>query len=286
MILSLISTGVIFFLDPKAHQQIRLQSQNTDMQRDFLLTPRVLAMFFSGIVITLLFTNLLSIYLKFVLGFTFHTMQIFHFNAEGNIPSIYSAAAILFSAFLLWSIGKLENEKAKKRTFYWKLLSLIFIFLAIDELISIHESFSDDSKDLLGNTTAGGLLHFAWIVPYALIFGFFALFMMKFLFQLPAATRNLFITAGIVFVSGAVGMEMIGGRYVFYHGKEELQYALMITFEEVLEMVGVVIFIYALSAYLIKNVSNKSIQWNVTCTPNVTKHDTSITMDPVMKDKI
>jgi hypothetical protein len=256
------------------------------MQRDFLLTPRVLTMFFSGMVITLLFTNLLCIYLKYVLGFTFHTMQIFHFNVEGNIPSIYSAAAILFSAFLLWSIGKLEKEKAAKRTFYWKLLCFIFIYLAIDELISIHESFSDDIKDLLGNATAGGLLHFAWIVPYAIIFGFFALFMTKFLFKLPAATRNLFITAGLVFVSGAVGMEMIGGRYVFYNGKEELQYALMITLEEILEMVGVVIFIYALASYLIKNVPDKSIQLNVTCTPNATKEDTSITMDPIIKDKI
>jgi hypothetical protein len=256
------------------------------MQSNFVLTPRVLALFFSGVVLTLLFTNLLCIYLKYVLGFTFHTMQIFHFNVEGNIPSIYSAAAIFFSAFLLWCISQLEKEKVAKRAVYWKLLSFIFIFLGSDELISIHESFSDDSKDLLGNATAGGLLHFAWIVPYALIFGVFALFMMRFLFRLPAATRNLFITAGIVFVSGAVGMEMIGGQYVFYNGKEELQYALMITLEEVLEMAGVVIFIYALSSYLIKNVSDKSIQLNVTCRPNATTEGTSISMGPIIKDKI
>jgi hypothetical protein len=212
-------------------------------------------------------------------------MHIFHFNVEGNIPSIYSAASIFFSAFLLWSISKLQIEKKAKRTFYWKLLTLIFLFLAIDELISIHESFSDDSRDLLGNATAGGYFHFAWIVPYAVIFGFFALYIMKFMFQLPAATRNLFITAGIVFVSGAVGMEMIGGQYVFYNGKEGIQYALMITLEELLEMIGVVIFIYALGSYLIKNIADNSVQFHITCTPNASKHDVSL-MEPIIKNKI
>ena len=255
------------------------------MHRDFLITPKVLAIFFAGIVTALLFANLVCIYLKYVLGFTFHTMQIFHFNVEGNIPSIYSATAIFFSAFLLWSIGKLEKEKTAKRTFYWKLLTFIFIFLAIDELISIHESFSDDSKDLLGDATAGGFLHFAWIVPYAIIFGFLALFIIKFLFQLPPATRNLFITAGIVFVAGAVGMEMIGGRYVFYNGKEELAYALMVTLEEFLEMIGIVIFIYALGSYLVNNVTHKSVQLNISCKPNAATHDT-LHMDAIIKNKI
>jgi hypothetical protein len=79
------------------------------------------------------------------------------------------------------------------------------------------------------------------------------------------------MSAGIIFVAGAVGMEMVGGRYVFYNGKEELQYALMVTLEELLEMTGIIIFIYALASYIIKNVSDKSIELNVLCRPNASK---------------
>src|SRR5688500_1994868 len=71
----------------------------------------------------------------------------FYFNGEGNFPALYSSLAILLSAVLLWKIGGLSTEKAKKQSFFWKLLSGIFVFLALDEFLAIHELLIEPTRN-------------------------------------------------------------------------------------------------------------------------------------------
>jgi hypothetical protein len=234
------------------------------MVKNLNITPGAITKFFTITVGTLLFANLLLIYSQHALGFSFHTIHIFYFNKEGNIPSIYSSLSILFCAFLLWAISNQEAEKKQK--LYWKFLGSIFFFLSIDELISIHETLSDDSLRLFGKDDSQGYLYFAWIIPYLFIFGVIFIFLLKFLYRLPLKTRLLFIGAGAIFLAGAVVMEMLGGKYVFMHGTEsktDLTYALMVTFEELLEMAGIVVFIYGLSEYYLVNIKDKMLRLNI-----------------------
>lgn len=54
---------------------------------------------------------------------------------------------------------------------------------------------------------------------------------------------------------------MAGGNYVFTNGSEsqnDATYALIVTVEELLEMIGVVIFIYALSCYYFHHLSRRA----------------------------
>jgi hypothetical protein len=67
---------------------------------------------------------------------------------------------------------------------------------------------------------------------------------------LPKRILQLFILAGVVFVSGAVGMEMIGGMHSEVNGEDNVTYAMMYSFEEFLEMSGAVVFMYALISYI------------------------------------
>ena len=94
-----------------------------------------------------------------------------------------------------------------------------------------------------------GIFLFAWTIPAAVGVVLFALVYLKFLFRLPVATRWLFVLAGVVYVGGALGMEMIEGQFVFLFGQASMAHALMVAFEEFLEMSGVVLFIYALLSY-------------------------------------
>ena len=45
-------------------------------------------------------------------------------------------------------------------------------------------------------------------------------------------------------------MEMVGSQYASWEGQQNLIYALLATLEEVMEMIGVIIFIYGLLHYL------------------------------------
>lgn len=62
--------------------------------------------------------------------------------------------------------------------------------------------------------------------------------------------RALFVLAGGMCVGGALGMELIGGKVWGDYGRDSGVYALVNTVEEVLEMAGAIIFLYALLTYL------------------------------------
>ncbi|MFK5937894.1 MAG: hypothetical protein QM497_05785 [Sulfurimonas sp.] len=126
---------------------------------------------------------------------------------------------------------------------------MIFLFLSIDEMISIHENFTRITK-LLVDTT--GLLYYAWIIPYGIALIIFILTYSKFLLHLPKNIMLLFILSGSIFVLGAIGIEMFGGENVelMKGSNDSLHYAVLYTIEETLEMLGIALFIYTLLTYI------------------------------------
>jgi uncharacterized membrane protein len=60
-----------------------------------------------------------------------------------------------------------------------------------------------------------------------------------------------FLSAGL-FLAGTLGLEMAGGRYVEMHGNGTFTYALIATVEETLELIGLVVFLYALMALTVR----------------------------------
>jgi len=76
------------------------------------------------------------------------------------------------------------------------------------------------------------------------------LYIRRFLFDLPKSTRWLFVIAGTVFVGGAVGMEAIGSNIFSTNYGKTMAYSLWATLEESCEMVGLIIFFYALLSYV------------------------------------
>ncbi len=72
----------------------------------------------------------------------------------------------------------------------------------------------------------------------------------KFVWELPKDTRLRFITAGVIFLVGALGIEMLGAREADLHGYSTVTYCLLFTVEEMLEMLGIILFIYALLTHL------------------------------------
>ena len=209
------------------------------MPTEMKITPKKISYTLLGIVCSLLVANLAIIYLRFVMGFE-HLKGFshgFYFDAEANFPSLYSALAILFSAVLLWRIGGLALEKANRRSSYWKFLAIVFVFLAIDEFGSLHEYMIQPMRGIMkGSSLDSGYLYFAWFIPYVIVVIFMGLVLFRFLFKLSARTRWLLIFSGAIFIAGAVGMEMVGGKYWAEQGwaidgsdEADLQYALIVT---------------------------------------------------------
>ena len=230
-------------------------------------TPKKIAFWLIAIVAFLLLANLVSVYFKFVLGRDYGFTRTFYFNTEANIPSFYSSLSILISAVLLFFIGNLKIEEDKWQGRCWKLLGYIFVFLAADEFISIHEALTGMTRRLTGD--GGGYLNYAWVIPYVLLFGIIFIFLVRFFFKLPTFLKFQFTVAGVVFLTGAVIMEVFGGRYAFLHGTTGLTYALFVTGEELLEMLGIIFFIFSLSKYYINQLASHRLKLSIEVSADV-----------------
>ena len=105
-------------------------------------------------------------------------------------------------------------------------------------------------KPLRAALNATGFLYYTWVVPGAIFVLICALIFRRFLADLPGETRSLFLVAGTCFVGGAIGMELVGGYYHDLFGYDNMTYKMIDTIEECLEMVGILVFIYALVSYM------------------------------------
>jgi hypothetical protein len=114
-------------------------------------------------------------------------------------------------------------------------------------MLMIHERLIEPMNALLN---ISGALQYAWVIPYGFGVLVFGVIYLRFLSQLPARTAIFFALAGTIFVSGAIGLEMAGGWSQELHGTASITYVLIQSFEEIFEIVGVIIFIYALSDYI------------------------------------
>lgn len=210
--------------------------------------PKVVFKKLFCLIVVLLSLNILGLVSKFYFDhdYVYRLVPLFDLNTEKNIPTFYSAVALLVSSGLLFFIAYV-HKKSGNNYFRWMGLAIIFMFLSVDEITSIHESFG---QTIRAGFAVSGFLYFAWVIPYGLALAIFLLAYLRFLLGLPKNIMMLFIVSGGVFIAGAMGVESFGGRHYEVYGNANITYALFYTLEEFLEMLGIVLFIYTLLTYI------------------------------------
>jgi hypothetical protein len=74
-----------------------------------------------------------------------------------------------------------------------------------------------------------------WVIPAGLLAMVVGLIYLRFLRHLQRETRRVFVISGILFIAGAVGMEMIGARFSSHGLRAGAWFAVLVTIEELLE---------------------------------------------------
>jgi hypothetical protein len=190
-----------------------------------------------------------------LLGF----VKLFDLNREGTIPSWYSSITLLLCAFLLANITSLKKHSPYRT--HWKALSFIFLYLSVDEAAELHERWNYLMKPFVQLikpfVQSSELLYAPWVVPGAIFVAIILISYVKFLNRLPKQIKWLFLIAGTVYVTGAVGMELVE-NYLLGNsgGVETFFYQMIVVIEEFYEMFGIIIFIYALLSYLERIIPN------------------------------
>lgn len=162
---------------------------------------------------------------------------VFNVDDEPTVPSWYSSMALLFASFLLFLIARARAAGGHKDRRHWYGLAAGFAFMSLDEIAAFHE---------MANT----FMSIEWTIPAGILAAALAFVYAPFVADLPSRTRLRFLTAGVVFLSGALVVEHFTGPEYFPFDMDTIQYVAMSTFEETLEMSGVVLFIAAILEYM------------------------------------
>jgi hypothetical protein len=172
---------------------------------------------------------------------------LFDMWGEVSIPSWYAVTLLLICSGLLALIAVGKHQRGDRFARHWSALALIFLALSLDDAADIH---GQASYRIQATFETGGALTYAWVIPAMILVALGGLLYLPFLAHLPRATRMRVLLAGGLFLLGAIGFEMIQGRYDSEHGLENLTYRLLVAVEETLEMAGSILFISTLLAYL------------------------------------
>ena len=181
---------------------------------------------------------------KYLLGETkfFNFISHFNLNDELNAPAFFSSFILLYSAVLL---GRISFLKRRDRYFYgWAGLSLTFFYLSLDEAFSFHEGMKFTRKILLLDKN-NALYNDAWVFIGIAFITVFLLIYLRFLKSLNKRVQFLFLLSAGIYILGALGLEIIGGYWEFFQGKDFI-HACLVSIEEFLEMFGIILFINTL----------------------------------------
>ncbi|MGI0486151.1 hypothetical protein ACN4EK_11985 [Pantanalinema rosaneae CENA516] len=221
-------------------------------------------------VMRILITIVLCLIVAGILSSTFRILQypfpaskwfhkMFDLDSEYNIPAWYASFSLLFCAGLLAVVTAIK--KGDRYHSYWKVLAFIFLFLGLDEVFSFHEALIIPS--LRKSLQLNSFFYHTWVIPAIVLVGFFLFKYWKFVLHLPQRTRNLMIFAGGIYITGALGIEMVSGAVREAYGRWNVLTQAVIISEETLEKVGILIFIYALLTYLVKLTDRLTINFQL-----------------------
>ncbi len=166
-------------------------------------------------------------------------------DTENCLGSYYSSVLMIIAALLMTVTG--QSCGTRRRQTQWYVLAFVFVLMSVDESASFHEVLISPLRPLFSFSS---YLHYAWIVPGAAFVLLFGLAYIPFVFAMKPQMRNRIIAAGALFVTGALGMEAIGGHFFSAGGAGNPYYIASFLIEETLEIVGLTIFATTLLKYL------------------------------------
>ncbi len=142
-----------------------------------------------------------------LLGF----LRLLDVGSERSIPTYVSVINLLLASILILIIYSYEKTNKQKGAGYWLFLSILFLYLSVDEFASIHENFGNVHRYLVHKELISPILDTHQWLPFGVFFVFaVSIALFPFVRKLPTDTRRYFLIAGCVFVTGAIGFEYLG----------------------------------------------------------------------------
>lgn len=170
-------------------------------------------------------------------------IDFFNLDREQSLPTWYSSVLLLMASVLSAIVAIGARQSREPDSIAWTILAVLLLLASQDEIAGVHELVNTFwAKRFPGNDV---VFHVGWTFVYApAALGLGAIYF-PFLRRLGPGGRQLLI-AGVIYVFGAVGMEIVTGMYWVRGGRSGMVESVLVAVEETLEMTGVIVLIHAL----------------------------------------
>ena len=210
--------------------------------------PKVLIAIF----LVLLVLNVIALSIGIITGHSSMKglLDFFEFDKEQNLPTYFSSIVLVIASLLLFTLYIIKKNRNDEHTRFWLVLSLIFVYLSIDEFASIHELLTNITREIF---VIESLHKIMWIIPGMIIALVIGIYLLPFYLKLTKRYKYLFAFSAILVLGGVFGVELLTHGFSLNEGNQAI-YSVMSTLEETMEIMGVVLFIYSLIDYYILEV--------------------------------
>lgn len=175
-------------------------------------------------------------------------MRAFYVDLEANVPTYFNTVILFIPALLLGIISAWKHSIKDKFKIHWIGLTLIFLYLSMDEAAALHERLIKPVRAILH--IYEGWFYFAWIIPGIAAVTLFGLSYIRFFINLSNKFKALFFVSLTIYVGGIIGGEIVSGYFAQLTGLNNFTYAMFTSLEESLEYIGASLLIYSLLIYI------------------------------------
>lgn len=183
----------------------------------------------------------------------------FDLDDEASVATWISQALFLLLSILAAVCAYVQINKPARR--FWGLIAITGLVLSIDEIAALHEYILQTIHVIFFQDASPSGFANAWLLVLPFIFALGSWIIWTAFRYVPKFTVLLFAVSGITFLLGAVGVDLVAS---IVEREGFLNQGLYVATEETLELIGVVLFIYASAHYLETNHSR--------AIGNVTRH--------------
>jgi hypothetical protein len=162
-------------------------------------------------------------------------------DSERSVTTWFSACILMLCALMTLAARVRTGSTAA-----WAWMSALFVAMSADEILVIHEEIGARINDALDT---GGLLRFGFVIPGAVILVGVILLFAPLISSLPTPTRTVFLWGAALYVGGALALDAVGELAHDTLGREPLISVTLANIEELLEMAGASVLVYAFATY-------------------------------------
>ena len=224
--------------------------QTAELQHDPLVpgatAPRRVAVALGLTLAALALGHVVSMVLRYRLGkeYAFGLVPWLNLDNEAGIGTWASTSLLLACALVAALAARLAEARWRRN---WWLLAGAFALLSLDEVVGMHEDLILPMRAAFG---LSGVLYYGWVLPLVAAGALFLVAQLRFLVHLGRPTGLLLVVAGVVYVTGAAGLELVESLLAESGSKTGADYAAVAGVQEVLEIAGTMLALWALFDHL------------------------------------